>query len=109
MQDLALPNVPAAGLETGCVRLAAAARTRNKSGNARPVKPRPPTRRTSRRLMPSHRRTLRPRKESMVGNPEVDRSRTEEAMAGTTHDSTLPGSGSKVQQGIHLHVAGLSS
>src|SRR3954447_26719792 len=60
MQALALP-VRRAGFGP-----AAAARARSQSDHIRPVKPRPPTRRASRRVMPSHRRTLRPRMESMA-------------------------------------------
>ncbi len=61
MQALALPNEPRVCL--------AAAWARNQSDHMSPVNPSPPTRKTSRRLIPSHKRTLDPSMESMKGPP----------------------------------------
>src|SRR6516164_1848878 len=65
MQALALPKVPACLPEVA--RRCSAAR--NRSAHRSPVNPRPPTRKISRRLMPSQRRTLEPRMESMDDPP----------------------------------------
>jgi hypothetical protein len=47
------------------------ARARSQSDQRRPVNPSPPMRNTSRRLMPSHRRTRGPRIESIAKVPEL--------------------------------------
>src|SRR5262245_6673415 len=65
MQALAFPNEPAANFLRGAALPGPAARARIQSAQVKPVNARPPTRRTSRRLMPSHRRTPRPRRESI--------------------------------------------
>src|SRR5690242_20190396 len=68
IQDFALPNAPGALLR-GAAWPARAAWARSQSDHSNPVNPRPPMRNTSRRLRPSHKRTLRPRTDSMAGDP----------------------------------------
>src|SRR5438128_10568313 len=63
MQALAFPNDAVRDLPI------VAARARSQSEHIRPVNPRPPIRRASRRVKPSQRRTPSPRMESMVGPP----------------------------------------